>query len=168
MVMPKFSFLEYDVTNYVYIDKPISLILHFACPASPIDYLKIPIETLKGSKVVAVTNLKPAKMRGIESTAMLLAASNGQGDDETVELLQVPGDVPNGELLNLEGKDPSEPDAMMKSKGAVKAFERAKAGFKANENGEAVWVDEETGTAHKFLTSGGPVKTTSLKDTVIQ
>ena len=130
---------------------------------------KIPIETLTGSKVVAVTNLKPAKMRGILSTAMLLAASDGQdGDDETVELLQIPGEVPNGELLNLEGKDPSEPDAMMKSKGAIKAFERAKAGFKANENGEAVWVDEATGTVHKFLTSGGPVKTSSLTDTVIQ
>lgn len=130
---------------------------------------KIPIETLTGSKVVAVTNLKPAKMRGIESTAMLLAASDGkEGDDEKVELLRVPDDVPNGELLNLEGKDPSEPDPMMKSKGAVKAFERVKAGFKANKDGEAVWVDEETGSVHKFLTSAGPVKTTTLTDTVIQ
>jgi len=48
---------------------------------------KIPVDEMVGKKVVAVTNLKPAKMRGIESQAMLLAASNEDGD---VELLSVP------------------------------------------------------------------------------
>jgi methionine--tRNA ligase beta chain len=130
---------------------------------------KISFDELVGSKVVAVTNLKPAKMRGIESTAMLLAASDGQeGDDETVELLKVPDSVPNGELLNIEGKDPSEPDVMMKSKGAIKAFERVKAALKADENGEAVWVDDVQGSVHKLLTSNGPVKTKTLVDSVIQ
>jgi methionine--tRNA ligase beta chain len=130
---------------------------------------KIPFDELVGSKVVAVTNLKPAKMRGIESTAMLLAATDGQeGDDETVELLKVPDSVPNGELLNFEGKDPSEPDVMMKSKGAIKAFERVKAAFKADENGEAVWVDDVQGSVHKLLTSNGPVKTKTLVDSIIQ
>jgi methionine--tRNA ligase beta chain len=129
---------------------------------------KIPIDELVGSKVVAVTNLKPAKMRGIESTAMLLAASDGkEGDDETVELLQVPDSVPNGELLNLEGKDASEPDPMMKSKGALKAFDRAMTGVKANENGEASYVDED-GSVFRLVTSAGPVKTKTLKDAVIQ
>jgi methionine--tRNA ligase beta chain len=129
---------------------------------------KIPIDELVGRKVVAVTNLKPAKMRGIESTAMLLAASDGkEGDDETVELLQVPDSVPNGELLNLEGKDASEPDPMMKSKGALKAFDRAMSGVKANENGEASYVDED-GSVYRLVTSAGPVKTKTLKDSVIQ
>lgn len=44
---PKFSFIHYDVTNYLFIDGKVDMILHFASPASPIDYLKMPIQTLK-------------------------------------------------------------------------------------------------------------------------
>lgn len=43
----KFSFVHYDVTNYLYIDGPVDYVLHFASPASPIDYLRLPIATLK-------------------------------------------------------------------------------------------------------------------------
>jgi dTDP-glucose 4,6-dehydratase len=42
-----FKFIKYDVTNYLDVDGPIDLILHFASPASPIDYLEMPIQTLK-------------------------------------------------------------------------------------------------------------------------
>jgi len=42
-----YLFIEHDVTNYIVIDEPVDQILHFASPASPIDYLKYPIETLK-------------------------------------------------------------------------------------------------------------------------
>lgn len=128
---------------------------------------KISLNELVGRKVVCVTNLKPAKMRGIESTAMLLAASDGkEGDDEKVELLNVPEAVPNGELLYFEGKEPSEPDAMMKSKGAVKAWERAKAGLEASEDGTATYMQD--GKAYKMMSSAGPVKTTSLTNADIQ
>jgi dTDP-glucose 4,6-dehydratase len=44
---PKFTFIHYDVTNYLFINGPVDFILHFASPASPIDYLKLPIQTLK-------------------------------------------------------------------------------------------------------------------------
>ena len=44
---PNFEFIEHDVTNHINIVQPIDYILHFASPASPIDYLKIPIQTLK-------------------------------------------------------------------------------------------------------------------------
>lgn len=44
---PNFSFIKHDVTNYIYISGPIDAVLHFASPASPIDYLKLPIQTLK-------------------------------------------------------------------------------------------------------------------------
>mmetsp|Transcript_10705 Transcript_10705/g.16495 ORF Transcript_10705/g.16495 Transcript_10705/m.16495 type:complete len:844 (+) Transcript_10705:69-2600(+) len=125
---------------------------------------KIPIEDLVGKKIICATNLKPAKMRGIESTAMLLAASDG--DDEKVELLSVPEDVPNGEIVSFEGKEASEPDAMMKSKGALKAWERAKAGLKANASGEATFQDGEN--VHRMMTSAGPVKTPSLVDADIR
>jgi glutaminyl-tRNA synthetase len=129
---------------------------------------KIPIEEMVGKKIVAVTNLKPAKMRGIESTAMLLAASDGaEGDDEKVELLNVPSDVPNGELLSIDGMEASEPDPMMKSKGALKAFDRAKQALRSNSDGEAIWADEKE-SPHRLLTSAGPVTTDSLRDTVIQ
>jgi len=43
----RFEFIKYDVTNYIDVDGPIELILHFASPASPIDYLEMPIQTLK-------------------------------------------------------------------------------------------------------------------------
>jgi dTDP-glucose 4,6-dehydratase len=42
-----FSFIKHDVTNYIYIDGPVDYVLHWASPASPIDYLELPIPTLK-------------------------------------------------------------------------------------------------------------------------
>lgn len=44
---PNFLFIKQDVTNYIYLSGDIDAILHFASPASPIDYLKFPIQTLK-------------------------------------------------------------------------------------------------------------------------
>eukprot|EP00977_Amphora_coffeiformis_P002239 scaffold426_cov219-Amphora_coffeaeformis.AAC.1 len=125
---------------------------------------KIPIGELVGQKVVTVTNLKPAKMRGIESMAMLLAASGDS--DETVELLQVPEGVPNGELISFEGKEESEPDAMMKSKGALKAWERVRDCLKVNGEGQACYDNE--GSMHHMKTSKGPVSIKSLRDVPIQ
>jgi dTDP-glucose 4,6-dehydratase len=42
-----FLFIKHDVTNYIYIEGPLDAVLHFASPASPIDYLELPIPTLK-------------------------------------------------------------------------------------------------------------------------
>lgn len=125
---------------------------------------KIPAEELVGKKVVAVTNLKPAKMRGIESHAMLLAGSE-EGDNK-VELLELPSSVLNGELISFEGKEVSDPDTMLKSKGALKVWERVKAGFRSNENGEVIYASEEK--THRMLTSAGPVKMASLTNSIIQ
>jgi len=44
---PNFEFIEHDVTKYINIDGKIDYVLHFASPASPVDYLKYPIKTLK-------------------------------------------------------------------------------------------------------------------------
>lgn len=44
---PRFHFINLDVTNYIYVPGAIDYVLHFASPASPIDYLKLPIQTLK-------------------------------------------------------------------------------------------------------------------------
>jgi dTDP-glucose 4,6-dehydratase len=42
-----FLFIKHDVTNYIYIDGPVDVVLHWASPASPLDYLELPIPTLK-------------------------------------------------------------------------------------------------------------------------
>jgi dTDP-glucose 4,6-dehydratase len=44
---PRFSFVHYDVTDYLYLKEKVDFIFHFASPASPIDYLQYPIQTLK-------------------------------------------------------------------------------------------------------------------------
>jgi dTDP-glucose 4,6-dehydratase len=62
----RFRFIKYDVTNYIHVEGPVDLILHFASPASPIDYLEMPIQTLKvGSlgthKTLGLARAKKAK-----------------------------------------------------------------------------------------------------------
>ncbi|MCC5941746.1 MAG: SDR family oxidoreductase [Balneolaceae bacterium] len=62
----RFEFIKYDVTNYIHVDGSLDLILHFASPASPIDYLEMPIQTLKvGSlgthKALGLAKAKNAK-----------------------------------------------------------------------------------------------------------
>ena len=42
-----FHFIRHDVTNYIYLDGPVDVVFHWASPASPIDYLELPIPTLK-------------------------------------------------------------------------------------------------------------------------
>ncbi|CAN5874038.1 SDR family oxidoreductase [soil metagenome] len=42
-----FLFIKHDVTNYIYVEGPVDVVLHWASPASPIDYLELPIPTLK-------------------------------------------------------------------------------------------------------------------------
>jgi dTDP-glucose 4,6-dehydratase len=47
LVNRDFHFIKHDVTNYIFIDGPVDFVLHWASPASPIDYLELPIPTLK-------------------------------------------------------------------------------------------------------------------------
>ncbi len=49
--LPNFEFYHHDVTKFVFVPGKLDYILHFASPASPIDYLKIPIQTLKVSSL---------------------------------------------------------------------------------------------------------------------
>jgi dTDP-glucose 4,6-dehydratase len=59
-----FSFLNYDVTNYLFLDGKLDFIFHFASPASPIDYLKVPIQTLKVGSLGTHKALGLAKAKG--------------------------------------------------------------------------------------------------------
>src|SRR5216110_3253201 len=47
LVNRDFTFIKHDVTNYIYVEGPVDYVLHWASPASPIDYLELPIPTLK-------------------------------------------------------------------------------------------------------------------------
>ena len=69
-----FSFVKHDVTNYIFIPGKIDYILHFASPASPIDYLKLPIQTLKVGSLGTHKALGLAK----EKNARFLLASTSE------------------------------------------------------------------------------------------
>jgi dTDP-glucose 4,6-dehydratase len=69
-----FSFVKYDVTNYVHVDGPLDYVLHFASPASPIDYLEKPIQTLKVGSLGTHKTLGVAK----DKKARYLIASTSE------------------------------------------------------------------------------------------
>ncbi|WP_303316557.1 UDP-glucuronic acid decarboxylase family protein [Flavivirga abyssicola] len=69
-----FEFIEHDVTTYVKIEGNLDYILHFASPASPIDYLKIPIQTLKVGSLGTHNLLGVAKAKN----ARILVASTSE------------------------------------------------------------------------------------------
>ena len=71
---PNFKFIEHDVTNYIDVAQPIDYILHFASPASPVDYLKIPIQTLKVGSLGTHNLLGLAKAKN----ARILIASTSE------------------------------------------------------------------------------------------
>jgi dTDP-glucose 4,6-dehydratase len=74
----KFSFVNYDVTNYLSVDGPLDYILHFASPASPIDYLELPIQTLKVGSLGTHKALGLAKAKG--ARFLLASTSEVYGD----------------------------------------------------------------------------------------
>ena len=59
-----FVFIKHDVTNYIYIEGPVDYVLHWASPASPIDYLELPIPTLKVGALGTHKALGLAKAKG--------------------------------------------------------------------------------------------------------
>ncbi len=75
---PKFTFIQHDVTNYVYVPGDLDYILHFASPASPIDYLKLPIQTLKVGSLGTHKALGLAKAKN--ARFLLASTSETYGD----------------------------------------------------------------------------------------
>ena len=72
--LPQFNFYEHDVSNFVHVSGKLDYILHFASPASPIDYLKIPIQTLKVGSIGTHHLLGLAK----DKNARILVASTSE------------------------------------------------------------------------------------------
>src|SRR5438270_6138749 len=59
-----FTFIKHDVTNFIHVDGPVDVVLHWASPASPIDYLELPIPTLKVGALGTHKALGLAKAKG--------------------------------------------------------------------------------------------------------
>ncbi len=76
----RFRFVEYDVTDYIYVEGAVDNILHFASPASPKDYSRLPIHTLKVGSLGTHKALGLAKNK--DATFLLASTSEVYGDPE--------------------------------------------------------------------------------------
>uniref|UniRef100_A0A7V2AYI0 UDP-glucuronate decarboxylase n=1 Tax=Rhodothermus marinus TaxID=29549 RepID=A0A7V2AYI0_RHOMR len=74
----RFHFIHHDVTNFIYVEGPLDYVLHFASPASPVDYLKYPIQTLKVGALGTHKALGLAKAKG--ARFLLASTSEVYGD----------------------------------------------------------------------------------------
>ena len=77
---PRFTFLHYDVTRHVAVGGHFDLVLHFACPASPVDYLRNPIHTMKVDSLGTLNTLGLAKAH--RARYLLASTSEVYGDPE--------------------------------------------------------------------------------------
>ena len=77
---PKFEFHHHDVSNFIYVPGKLDYILHFASPASPIDYLKIPIQTLKVGSLGVHNCLGLAREKG--ARVLIASTSEVYGDPQ--------------------------------------------------------------------------------------
>jgi dTDP-glucose 4,6-dehydratase len=75
---PGFRLIRCDVTDYVHVPGPVDLVLHFASPASPLDYLKMPIETLKVGSLGTLHTLGLAQEK--DARYVLASTSEVYGD----------------------------------------------------------------------------------------
>lgn len=74
----QFEFIYHDVSNHIYINGDVDIVMHFASPASPIDYLKFPIQTLKVGAMGTHNALGLARAKG--ARFMLASTSEVYGD----------------------------------------------------------------------------------------
>src|SRR5713101_9527239 len=75
---PNFLFVKHDVTTFIRVDGPVDCVLHWASPASPIDYLELPIPTLKVGALGTHKALGVAKAKG--ATFVIASTSEVYGD----------------------------------------------------------------------------------------
>ncbi len=77
---PGWQFIEHDVTRFIAVDGPLDGVLHFASPASPVDYLELPIQTLKVGSLGTHNGLGLAKAKG--ARFFLASTSEVYGDPQ--------------------------------------------------------------------------------------
>ncbi|KAH7355046.1 hypothetical protein BKA65DRAFT_497543 [Rhexocercosporidium sp. MPI-PUGE-AT-0058] len=143
----------------------------------------VPLEEMQGRKVVVVCNLKPVKMRGVKSCAMVLAASprlkEGEEDHHAgpVELVTPPTDAPAGERVYFEGWQ-GEPEAMLNPK--KKVWDMCQVGFTTTSELEVAFdagavkelskegEEPKTGLGKLVTASGGVCKVKSLSGAIVR
>ena len=143
----------------------------------------VPLEEMQGRKVVVVCNLKPVKMRGVKSCAMVLAASPRlkEGEEDThagpVELVTPPVEAKAGERVFFEGWK-GEPEGVLNPK--KKVWEIFQPGFTTTENLEAAFdagvvkelskdgEEPKTGVGRLVTEAGGVCKVKSLGGAIIR
>src|SRR5215213_1084447 len=76
----RFKFVKQDVTEYLFVQGPLDAVVHFASPASPIDYLQLPIQTLKVGSLGTHKALGLAKEKG--ARFLLASTSETYGDPQ--------------------------------------------------------------------------------------
>ncbi|MDQ2870795.1 MAG: SDR family oxidoreductase [Acidobacteriota bacterium] len=74
----RFRFVRHDITHFIFVDGPVDAVLHFASPASPIDYLELPIQTLKVGSLGTHNALGLAMAKG--ARFLLASTSECYGD----------------------------------------------------------------------------------------
>ena len=77
---PRFEFVEHNVSTYIELPGPLDGVLHFASPASPVDYLELPIQTLKVGSLGTLNTLGVAKAKG--ARYLIASTSEVYGDPE--------------------------------------------------------------------------------------
>lgn len=143
----------------------------------------VPLEEMQGRKVVVVCNLKPVKMRGIKSSAMVLAASprvkEGEEDHHAgpVELVTPPADAQAGERVYFEGWK-GEPEGVLNPK--KKVWEMIQPGFTTTPALEVAFdaaavkelskegEEPKTGLGKLVTASGGVCKVQTLTDGIVR
>src|SRR5205823_14256083 len=80
----RFTFIQQDVTTYIYVKGPMEAIIQFASPASPVDYLELPIQTLKVGSLGTHKALGLAKAKG--ARFLLASTSEVRSEEHTSEL----------------------------------------------------------------------------------
>lgn len=120
----------------------------------------VPIEEIQNRDVVVLCNLKPAKMRGVESKGMVLCAS--VDEPKQVEPLFAPEGSKPGDRVVIEGYETGEPDDVLNPK--KKVWEKLQVDLKTNDSLVAVWQD------NKLISkvNGNPVTTKSMKNAPIK
>merc|ERR1711892_283154 len=118
----------------------------------------VPQEKMEGRSVVVLTNLKPAKMRGIESQGMVLCSS--REEPKEVEPLAVPEGSQPGDRVSVEGFDQGVPDEVLNPK--KKVWEKLSVDLATDEQGFAKWQDNKLVTPKGFITcatvKGAPIR----------
>ncbi|XYA01837.1 hypothetical protein QA089_004401 [Meyerozyma guilliermondii] len=101
-----------------------------------VDY--IPIERMSEARVVVVTNLKPSKMRGVKSEAMLLAAEKEVNNISNVSLITPHENTPIGSALHFKGFDSIEKAPRLKSQ----LWQELQSKLRTSENGTVVFDND--------------------------